>query len=354
MVAKAFKSNRHPISAHLIVSRRCNLSCSYCNEFDGYSSPVALSELCRRVDQLADLGTTIITFSGGEPLLHPELDQVIKKTRQRRVIATLLTNGTLLTPERIKRLNSAGLDQLQISVDQVRPDSNSRKCLQVLDRKLEDLARYAAFDVSINSVVGGPLAHCRDALTIAERAVSLGFSSTVGLIHNGNGQGIALLPEQREIQEAILKLGKPFYSSARYDRFQQNLSLGLPNEWHCRAGSRYLYVCEDGLVHHCSQQKGKLAIPLDKYGHADFEREYHSQKSCAPHCTISCVHKVAVLDEFRENPRQALLQLSGAYGDGESMANLPGPVRLLTWLFLTGRGQRLFRKVATRILRAKE
>ncbi len=72
MIAKGLLSTRHPVLAHIIPTRRCNLSCTYCNEFDDFSNPVPTEEMLRRIDRLAELGTSIITISGGEPLLHPE------------------------------------------------------------------------------------------------------------------------------------------------------------------------------------------------------------------------------------------------------------------------------------------
>ncbi|MGH7589320.1 MAG: radical SAM protein, partial [Gemmatimonadota bacterium] len=65
----AFKSDRHPVLAHVVPIRCCNLSCAYCNEFDKHSAPVPLDEMLRRIDRLADLGTTAVHLSGGEPLL---------------------------------------------------------------------------------------------------------------------------------------------------------------------------------------------------------------------------------------------------------------------------------------------
>ena len=75
MIARGVFSTDHPILAHIIPIRRCNLSCAYCNEYDDFSKPVPIELVCQRLDHLADLGTTIITISGGEPLLHPELDR---------------------------------------------------------------------------------------------------------------------------------------------------------------------------------------------------------------------------------------------------------------------------------------
>jgi len=142
---------------------------------------------------------------------------------------------------------------------------------------------------------------------------------------------------------------KPFYTSALYNRFQQNLARGLPNDWHCRAGSRYLYICEDGLVHYCSQQRGYPAIPLEQYTHENLAREYNTVKRCAPFCTISCAQRVAMIDEVREAPIEALARFF------PSSADMPVAVRILTWCFLSTkkRRRRVFRYAALRLLGVK-
>jgi MoaA/NifB/PqqE/SkfB family radical SAM enzyme len=297
MIAHAFTSTDHPLLAHIIPIRRCNLACEYCNEYDDFSKPVPLEVMYQRVDKLAALGTSVITISGGEPLLHPDLDQIIRRIRQRGMIAGLITNGYLLVAERIERLNHAGLEWLQISIDNVTPDDVSKKSLKVLDRKLELLAECADFHVNINSVVGGGVRNPQDALAIGKRALELGFSSTIGIIHDGSGQLQPLNQEERRIYHEMRSMEKSSFT--RINGFQDNIALGRPNQWRCRAGARYLYICEDGLVHYCSQQRGYPAIPLEKYSIQDIRREYRSEKSCAPNCTVSCVHQVSIFDSWR-------------------------------------------------------
>src|ERR1700689_3305007 len=199
MAVRALASTDHPLLAHIIPMRRCNLACTYCNEFDDFSKPVPIDEMFRRVDKLGALGTTIVTISGGEPLMHPELDDVIRRIRSNGMIAGLITNGYLLVAERIQRLNRAGLEWLQISIDNVNPDEVSKKSLKVLDRKLELLAEHADFHVNINSVVGGGGCNPQDALTIGRRAIELGFSSTIGIIHDGSGQLQPLGDEEKRV-----------------------------------------------------------------------------------------------------------------------------------------------------------
>jgi len=294
---RALASTDHPLLAHIIPMRRCNLSCTYCNEFDDFSKPVAKEEMFRRVDKLGELGTSVITISGGEPLMHPELDEIIGRIRRSGMIAGLITNGYFLMPDRIERLNRAGLEWLQISIDNVTPDEVSKKSLKVLDKKLQFLAEFADFHVNINSVVGGGVSNPQDALVIGKRALELGFSSTIGIIHDGSGQLQPLGEEERRIYHEMKAMEKRSFT--RINAFQDNIAQGRPNQWRCRAGARYLYICEAGLVHYCSQQRGFPGVPLENYSLADIRREYLTEKGCAPHCTVSCVHQVSVVDSWR-------------------------------------------------------
>jgi MoaA/NifB/PqqE/SkfB family radical SAM enzyme len=306
MAVRALASIDHPLLAHIIPMRRCNLACTYCNEFDDFSKPVPIDEMYRRIDKLGSLGTAVVTISGGEPLMHPELDDVIRRIRANGMIAGLITNGYLLVADRIQRLNRAGLEWLQISIDNVNPDEVSKKSLKVLDKKLQLLAEHADFHVNINSVVGGGITHPQDALVIGKRAVELGFTSTIGIIHDGSGQVQPLGDEERRIYHEMQALEKSSFT--RIHAFQDNIAKGLPNDWRCRAGSRYLYICEDGLVHYCSQQRGYPGVPLATYTRDDLRREYLTEKSCAPHCTVSCVHQVSIFDSWRapQNPSEPI------------------------------------------------
>jgi len=348
MFVRSLRFEYRPIAAHIIPIRRCNLSCAYCNEYDDHSTPVPTGEVLRRIDRLGALGTGIITLSGGEPLLHPDLDDIIRRIRERGSIATLITNGYLLNRERINRLNRAGLDHLQISIDNVVPDAVSMKSLKVLDKKLRLMAEQAHFDVTVNAVVGGGIRNPEDALTITRRAHELGFSTTVGIIHDGRGALLPLDERQRAIVEEVVAAGNSTFDFANYNRFQKNLVNGQPNAWHCGAGCRYLYICEDGLVHWCSQQRGHPGIPLEQFGEDDLRRQYHEVKSCAPFCTVGCVHRVAQVDELRRDP-QATLAHWFSHTNRDRRPAMPSAVRVLQWAFVTSSRRELFRNTAMRV-----
>jgi len=320
-ISRALLSSRHPVLAHLIPMRRCNLACGYCNEYDRTSKPVDLAIIKSRLDKLADLGTSVVTISGGEPMMHPELDQIIHHIRQRGMIAGLISNGYYFTPERIKRLNKAGLEYLQISIDNVEPDEVSRKSLRVLDKKLRHLSEHADFHVNINSVIGGGIKNPEDALTVARRAVELGFSTTVGVIHDGDGTLKPLSKKEKDIFQEVKKMGNKDH--ARLNWFQDSIAEGKPYNWRCRAGARYLYICEDGKVHWCSQQRGYPGIPLEQYTMEDFDREYKTEKWCAPTCTLQCVHQVGILDNWRD-PQKTPAQIAQEQKNGKRVGEMIG------------------------------
>jgi len=297
MLASGILDTDHPVLAHIIPIRRCNLSCTYCNEFDDFSKPVPVDEMYRRIDRLGELGTSVISFSGGEPLLHPDLDNLTRRIRSTGAIAGMITNGYLLTKDRICKLNDAGLEHMQISIDNVMPDDVSKKSLKVLDKKLQLLAENADFHVNINSVVGGGIHNPHDAIVVAKRAVELGFTTTVGIIHDSSGQLQPLSKAEQDIYLEVRDMGKKSY--ARMNYFQDNIAKGIENEWKCRAGARYLYVCEEGLVHYCSQQRGYPGKPLADYTKEDIRREFVTEKGCAPRCTVACVHYTSYMDFWR-------------------------------------------------------
>ena len=293
---RALLDTHHPLLAQIVPMRRCNLTCAYCNEYDRVSNPVPLANVLGWLDRLSTLRTEIVTLSGGEPMLHPEVEPIIAGIRSRNMIAGLITNGYFLQRERIVGLNRAGLQFLQISIDNVTPDEISHKSLKVLDGKLQNLAEHAAFSVNVNTVLGSGCAP-EDALVIARRANELGFSTSIGIIHDGSGRIRPLDERERAVYAEVVAVGAGMYTRIR--GFQANLIDGKPNNWKCRAGARYLYMCEDGLVHYCSQQRGYPGIPLAEYTREDIAREFATEKPCAPLCTIGCVHRASVLDSWR-------------------------------------------------------
>jgi MoaA/NifB/PqqE/SkfB family radical SAM enzyme len=305
----AFRSRDHPLLAHLVVPRRCNLACGYCNEYDAYSPPVPLAALQGRIRHLARLRTLMVACSGGEPLLHPRIDDVIREIRRQGMVAMMTTNGYLLTARLVARLNAAGLQALQISIDNVVPDSTSAKSLVALDRKLRLLAEAATFKVNINSVLSPDAARPEDVVAVARKAREYGFSHSCGIAHDGGGGARPVPGAQRAVYLTVRAAARSQLHALNSRLFQDRVLAGRRDPWHCRAGARYLYICENGLVHWCSQRRGCPSIPLERFGLAEIRQSFSTRKACSPACTVTCVRQVSMFDnwrggQWREDPGQ--------------------------------------------------
>jgi len=288
-----------PFLAQLVVTRRCNLSCGYCNEYDEVSPPVPVEDLERRIDHIKRLGTWAVEFTGGEPMMHPDLPRLIayaKRKRFRKVM--MITNAFLLNEARVKELNDAGLDDMQVSIDGVTPNEVTVKVLKPLRPKLEVLARTAKFRVTLNGVIGSVASE--EVLEVIAFAKTHGFRPRVCLIHHGDGQ-LKLSTSERALYEKVKQeLGTRFEEAKDYRT--RLISEGTA-PFKCRAGSRYLYVDELGVVRWCSQQMSSFGVPLADYTRQDLERQFHTRKGCADSCTVGCVRTCSSVDEWRGQAR---------------------------------------------------
>src|SRR6476659_2820238 len=112
---------RAPLEAQLIATRRCNLKCGYCTEFDSISRPIPIDVLKVRIDALHRLHVANITILGGEPLLHPQIDEIVSYANRKSQVL-IFTNGLLLTKNINERINNSGLNKMQVSFYTLRPD----------------------------------------------------------------------------------------------------------------------------------------------------------------------------------------------------------------------------------------
>jgi 12,18-didecarboxysiroheme deacetylase len=102
------------------VGRRCNLRCVHCyshSRDQEYTGELTRDEGMRLIDDLAAFGAPVILFSGGEPLMRPDIFDLIAHARQLGVRAVISTNGTLITPEVAARLKEFGLSYVGVSLD---------------------------------------------------------------------------------------------------------------------------------------------------------------------------------------------------------------------------------------------
>lgn len=284
----------------LVVIRRCNLSCGYCNEYDKKSDPVPFDILCRVIDRLVELGTFSLELTGGEALLHPRLAEVLAYAREvgiprRRII----TNGFLLTPAIIQSLNDVELTHMAISVDGIEANEKTEKVLSQLEQRLKWLKERARFPVSLGAVLGST--NPVEVQRVVDFALANGFRTHFNILHDGNGQ-VELPPEVLEQYRQIVTRVHGLDYDFRGD-YRWRLVNGLDATFRCRAGSRYLYIDEFQRVPWCSQTRfaGPTKSIFD-YTWDDMRREFEQPKPCNHGCTVGCARRVSRLDEWRPQP----------------------------------------------------
>jgi len=233
----------------LIVTRRCNLACGYCNEYDSFSKPVPYDELVRRMDHLIDrLRGTIMDFLGGEPLLHPRIADLVRHAHDKGCWTNIVTNGLLLSDELVDALNEAGLDSMCVSIDRLEPNEFTHKALRPMRKKLARLRERARFQVECNAVL------CEETLDEFEPLVlelkALGFPVRCGVRHYEG---------RLDLNDAVRKKLEWFHSHFRHWRIAPMMDLyrarieGKEPQWKCTGGYKFLYVDEFGTVKACSQ-----------------------------------------------------------------------------------------------------
>jgi MoaA/NifB/PqqE/SkfB family radical SAM enzyme len=298
----------------LIVTRRCNLACGYCNEFDQVSRPVPYDTLVRRMDHLIDvLGVTIMDFLGGEPLLHPRIADLVAHAKRKGCWTNIITNGLLLGDRMIVGLNEAGLDSMCVSIDRVNPTEFTHKGFRPLRRKLAALRRLAKFQVETNTVL------CEETLDEFEELVltlkRLGFPVRAGVRHyDGKLELNARLKEKLDW----------FNAHFRHWRIAPMMDLhrarieNRPAEWKCAGGYKFLYVDEHGEVKACSQVELPSRPALQDLTVAGLKAN-DTHKPCESDCGVSCVIQTSLITSrpFRYAARCAQ-HLVATRGNGAS------------------------------------
>jgi MoaA/NifB/PqqE/SkfB family radical SAM enzyme len=295
---------RHgPMLAQVVVTRRCNISCAYCNEFDQTSAPVPTAVVKQWVDKLKSFHTFAMEFTGGETLLHPDIVELVAyASRLGFGERWIITNGFLLSPAIVDGLNGAGLSHLQISLDGVEPNESTVKVLKTTRKKLELLAERAKFVVQVNAVLGAN--QPEQAVEVARVAKQLGFRPRVSILHDGKGAMMFTPAFAQALREVSDIVGRRWKESKDY---RSRLAHEGQAAFRCRAGARYLYVDEFGNVHWCSQQRGVWSKPLLDYTWQDIREQFHTHKTCAPTCTVGCVRTASRFDEWRSQARRSAI-----------------------------------------------
>ncbi|QHV98322.1 radical SAM protein [Spirosoma endbachense] len=129
----------HPVLCNYYVTYRCNATCSFCDIWERPSPYVTLENARDNLRDLKKLGVRVVDFTGGEPLLHRQLPELLQEAKQLGFITTVTTNA-LLYPKYAERLRGL-VDMLHFSLDSpVAEEHDQSRGVRCFDKVMESIA----------------------------------------------------------------------------------------------------------------------------------------------------------------------------------------------------------------------
>ena len=253
----------------------CPLRCGYCsNPVDWRAHRASLdgAAWARVVGEAAELGVLALHLSGGEPLLHPGLESITRAARAADLFTTLVTSGVPMTREKLSRLREAGLDAVQLSLQDADPETADRIAGRAAHAPKLEVARWVrelGMPLTVNVVLHR---HDLDRIAaIVELAAELGARrlelANVQLLAWALENRDALLPSAAQIDRA-----RAIASSAR-ERFlgRMEIVFVLPDHFTgepraCMGGwaRHHLVVTPDGLALPCHAAHDMPGLPAPR------------------------------------------------------------------------------------------
>lgn len=226
----AMTSGMTPDRAMVNVTGRCNSRCSYCMAWreDRTAGEPSLEELLHIVEHAAKLGCKAVGFSGGEPLLRGDLEDIILQVKSLGMYPALVTNGVLLTEKRVRSLAAAGIGSLSMSLDTLDADLYQAIRGIPLKQPMEHLLAAAALKLmpmGISVTVSARNVHSLDSLVAfaGMHGLLVSFQLYADDVHLANADA-SQMPEWQTLEAAAERLitlkeqGAPVTNSPEYLR----------------------------------------------------------------------------------------------------------------------------------------
>ena len=278
---KVLKKRPYPFYVNLVINSQCNLRCAYC--FGKYSSREQrywpFQKLKILIDELYKKGTRYILVQGGEPLLHPEIRQILQYLIKKKIVCAIVSNGTL--PEKIKEIKEiAYLDNICFSLDGNKYGNDLIRGKGVFDKvvsSIEEVRKYYDTPIRINSTIHKYVIN--DCEFMAEFTKKNKIEWGVSYLFTGKEkfQGESLAPREEEIIQYQKKLieykkkGYPIFTALKILEYTLNWPYGYQKIFiskkeakekmgkraiECQYGRYEIIIDEDGSVYPCNGLQG--------------------------------------------------------------------------------------------------
>ena len=309
-----------PLYVHYGITHRCNVRCKMCRIYRDADrhSELSLKQIERIFDFLKRLGIIYVSIGGGEPFLREDLCDVVSLFRRKGLMVRLLTNGALADADSIKRLVSAGLRDVSISLDTLEPEKQDYiydykgafdKIMESMDLFSELVPKNGRI-LLINTVVS-PL-NIRELPQLANMAQRKGFYISFIPVENNGLPEFTFTPESHrwidESYDCLIGMKKGgrnsiFNSLLFLQKSKQYLKTGQCN-WECDAGKLYFSINPEGGLSICHRFKPEISLLED--GHERFLNSEKFKDKCrdlagnCPGCMRPCWAEISFLLKDRQ------------------------------------------------------
>jgi MoaA/NifB/PqqE/SkfB family radical SAM enzyme len=325
-LAEAYLSSyRHgtPAFVRMLPTDRCNLACAYCWQKNDASTDMTIDSFRAHLEKAKELRVGLMTILGGEPMIWEPLHDALTLCTERHVLTDLTTNGTLLTPETVERLGSAGLDYLNISVDGAKPSAVTRKTSVFrpgLMEALKEAREKHHMHTRINSVIyKNNFDEIRTLMEFSKKwdiQLSLGFivppldpaqRSATDIYFSKEDE-----PLLRAIVDGILQKKRAGYPVIDPDAYFENIFKFIRREkfWDCNYPTRYgwINVTPSGRIRSCTKKMDELDFRFLDLDLEKLARVRAILKEKVKTCNINCYSNCAYDSYFYTHNKGEMLK----------------------------------------------
>jgi len=254
---------RHPVLVHFEVTMRCNARCGFCDYWKTDPSAKS-SEIKSFADAARFFNPMVITFTGGEPTLRSDLEDLIAGVNGAISFKymTLLTHGGMLSPERARSLWKAGINQFNISLDFLDERHDQARGIPGLSAKImrtiPRMREIGITGIRFNTVIKRD--NLDQLMPIVRRARELGCGVNFSCYtdaKNGNTDGLIEREQTRNLEDAVREI-LAFKKKTRgvitnSDHYLEQIPRYVRGEITepCRSGMRTIHIDPLGRVKRC-------------------------------------------------------------------------------------------------------
>lgn len=317
-----------PLTVNFKVTERCNLTCPMCGipRFGDKGKEMGISEIRDMMKKLRQLSVARVVITGGEPMLRDDLEEVVRVTCAEKLVVSLLTNGTLSSRERMKRLIDAGVSALGISLDTLDASWEDKFCGKTGTWK----AAVAALKDGVALLpTGWVYAMCtvtRENMHEVPRLVDfvekeIGAFTVVNAVNlpasaedvrrlSMNRPDLGIAKEEASRVDAVYgellsmkKAGRPILVSSKFLATSRDYLKGGSMEWKCDAGTLYFNVSSDGGVAPCNEYPATINVKepdfVARFRGDGWRQHSRDLRDRCPGCVLSCWREMSSLKNDR-------------------------------------------------------